>query len=85
MRMRFKLPAYRLFVEPFVQAQFEGNIKDPRHWPLWRESTGHRWIPFTEASDVELWCSQIQIQKKFIAAQENTYHKHYEHRLIFGT
>ena len=28
---------------------------------------------------------QIQIQKKFIAAQENTYHKHYRHRFIFGT
>ena len=24
--------------------------------PLWRESTGHMWIPFTKASDVELWC-----------------------------
>ena len=24
--------------------------------PLWRESTGHRWIPLTKASDVELGC-----------------------------
>ena len=24
--------------------------------PLWGESTGHRWIPFTKASDIELWC-----------------------------
>ena len=24
--------------------------------PLWRKSTGHRWIPFTKASDAELWC-----------------------------
>ena len=23
--------------------------------PLWRESTGHRWLPLTEASDVEHW------------------------------
>ena len=23
--------------------------------PLWGESTGHRWIPFTGASDAELW------------------------------
>ena len=23
--------------------------------PLWGESTGHRWIPLTKASDVELW------------------------------
>ena len=24
--------------------------------PLWGESTGHRWIPLTKASDAELWC-----------------------------
>ena len=24
--------------------------------PLWGESTGHRWIPLTKASDTELWC-----------------------------
>ena len=24
--------------------------------PLWREFTGHRWIPITKASDAELWC-----------------------------
>ena len=24
--------------------------------PLWGESTGHRWIPNTKASDAELWC-----------------------------
>ena len=24
--------------------------------PLWGESTGHRWIPPTKASDAELWC-----------------------------
>ena len=24
--------------------------------PLYREFTGHRWIPPTKASDVELWC-----------------------------
>ena len=23
--------------------------------PLWEESTGHRWIPLTKASDAELW------------------------------
>ena len=23
--------------------------------PLWGESTGHRWIPITKASDAELW------------------------------
>ena len=24
--------------------------------PLWRESTGHRWIPLTKARDAECWC-----------------------------
>ena len=24
--------------------------------PLWRKFTGHRWIPFIQASDGELWC-----------------------------
>ena len=24
--------------------------------PLWEESTGHRWIPLTKASDAKLWC-----------------------------
>ena len=23
--------------------------------PLWWESDGHRWIPFTKATDTELW------------------------------
>ena len=24
--------------------------------PLWRETSSHRWIPLTKASDAELWC-----------------------------
>ena len=28
----------------------------PRYWPFARETTGHRWIPFTKASDAVLWC-----------------------------
>ena len=31
-----------------------GNIF-PVTGPLWGESTGHRWIPLTKASDAELW------------------------------
>ena len=27
----------------------------PRDWSLWRESTGHRWIPLTKARDAGLW------------------------------
>ena len=35
------------FVQPFVPAQIRENIKAPRQWPLWVESTGDRWIPLT--------------------------------------
>ena len=31
----------------FTKAQIKGNIKPPRHWLLWGESTGDRWIPLT--------------------------------------
>ena len=31
-----------MFVQPFVQAQIKENIKAPRHWPLWWESTGDK-------------------------------------------
>ena len=27
-----------------------------RYWPSVRETTGHRWIPLTKASEAELWC-----------------------------
>ena len=29
------------------------NIKAPRHWPLWGEFTGDRWIPAQRASNTE--------------------------------
>ena len=50
----------RLFAQPFVQAQIEENFKAPRHWPLWRESIGDRWIRLTKCQlrgNVSiLWC-----------------------------
>ena len=46
--MALKSPASRLFIKPFIQAQIKENIKAPRHWPLWGEFTGHRWIPRTK-------------------------------------
>ena len=52
-RWRLKLPASRLFAKPFVQAQIEQNIKAPRRWPLWGESTGDRWIPLAKAGNAE--------------------------------
>ena len=39
---------HRLFAQSFVQAQIKENIKAPRHWPFWGESTGDRWIPLTK-------------------------------------
>ena len=40
---RLKLPASRLFTQPFIRAQIKENIKAPRHWPLCGEYTGDRW------------------------------------------
>ena len=45
--------AFRLYTQPFVQAQIKENIKAPRHWPLWGEFTGDWWIPCTRASNAE--------------------------------
>ena len=40
-------PAARLFT--FIQALIIENIEAaPRHWPLWEEFTGDRWIPRTK-------------------------------------
>ena len=30
------------------KAKIKENIKAPRHWPLWGEFTGNRWIPRTK-------------------------------------
>ena len=35
-------------IQAFFQAQIKENIKVPRHWPLWAEFTGDRWIPRTK-------------------------------------
>ena len=34
--------------------------------PLWGESTGHRWIPLTKASDAELWSAPQQTVEQAI-------------------
>ena len=47
-RWRLQLPASWLFIQPFIQAQIKENTKAPRHWPLWGEFTGDRWIPRTK-------------------------------------
>ena len=48
-RLRLKSPASRLFTRAFIQVQIKENIKVPRHWPLWGEFTGDRWIPLTKS------------------------------------
>ena len=45
--MRLKSPASRMFTQPFIPTQMKENIKAPRHWPLYGEFTGDRWIPRT--------------------------------------
>ena len=32
-----------MFTQPFIRVQIKGNIKAPRHWPLWGEFTGDKW------------------------------------------
>ena len=44
----FKSATSPLFTQMFIQAQIKENIKAPRHWPLWGEFTGDRWIPSTK-------------------------------------
>ena len=39
--------------QAFIQAQVNENIKAPRHWPLWGEFTGDRWIPAQRVSYAE--------------------------------
>ena len=41
---RLKSPASRLLTQPFIQAKIKEKIKAPRHWPLWGEFNGERWI-----------------------------------------
>ena len=46
--MAAQITSLIIFTQPFIQAQINENIKAPRHWPLWGEFTGHRWIPRTK-------------------------------------
>ena len=49
----FKLPAWRLFTQPFIQTQIKENIKARRHWPLCGEFTGTGEFPAQMASNAE--------------------------------
>ena len=52
-----------LRAQSFAEAQIKENIKAPRHWPLWGESTGHWWFPSQRASNAEnisiSWCHHV--------------------------
>ena len=52
-RWCLKSPVFWLFTQPFVQAQIKENFKVPRHWYLWGEFTGDRWLPAQRASNAE--------------------------------
>ena len=39
--------------------------------PLWGESTGHRWIPLTKASDAELWCFLWSVPEQTVEQKIN--------------
>ena len=57
-RWRLKWPALRLFTQPFIQAHIKGNIKAPRHWSLWGESSVTGEFPaqgVSNAEHVSLW------------------------------
>ena len=45
--MASQITGVSMFAQLFVQAQIKENFEAPRHWPLWGEFTGHRWIPLT--------------------------------------
>ena len=46
-----KSPTSWLFTQAFVQAYIKENIKAPRHWPLWGDSTGTGGSPSKRASN----------------------------------
>ena len=59
-KVETKLPTHRWYRsrwEPdWVVSYGWGADHDDVTGPLCGEFTGHRWIPFTKASDTELWC-----------------------------
>ena len=60
-RWRLRSPASRLFTQRFIQAL----IKAPRHWPLWGEFTGDRWIPRTK-DQLRGKCSHLMTSSWFV-------------------
>ena len=44
-----------MFAQPFIQAQIKENIKDPHHWPLWRNSPVTGEFPSQRANNVRMF------------------------------
>ena len=50
--MASQITSITIVTQPFIQEQIKENIKTQRHWPLWGEFTGDRWM-FPE--NVPIW------------------------------
>ena len=85
-RWRLKSPAWRLFTQPFIQAEIKENIKTPRHWPLCGEFAGHRWTPAQSASNAEnvsiWWRHYVMISIPSRCAHSNMFYLKKWTRLI---
>ena len=46
--MASQIASITIVYSTVYSAQINENIKAPRHWPLWVEFTGDRWIPRTK-------------------------------------
>ena len=57
------------------QTQIKENIKTPRHWPLWGDFTGDRWIPRTKAqsrANVSIWWRHHEYRPILFTSLRNT-------------
>ena len=45
--MASQITSITIVYSTIFQVQMKENIKAPRHWRLWGEFTGDRWIPCT--------------------------------------
>ena len=57
--LRLKLPTSGLVVQQLVLANHRKTLKLHITEPLWGESPGLRWIPFTYASNTEIRCHMM--------------------------
>ena len=65
----------------FVHVQIKENIKVSRHWPLWREFTGDRWIP-RSAEYVSIWWRHHALT---VGNHKEIRKKHKPYTYLFGS